>query len=88
MQWIHAIWRDVGKNFRPGRWTKICLLTSEKWTATTSTVATEPSEKILSHPSFLLTVPLAGGKQNQHEAAAPAGVDHAVDQLSPPARHW
>ena len=58
--------------------------TSEKQT---STVATEFSEKILSRPSFLSTVPLAGGKRNQHKAVAPAGADHAVDQLPPPACH-
>ena len=25
-QWIHAIRRDVGKHFKPGKWTKICSL--------------------------------------------------------------
>ena len=25
-QWTHAIRRDVGKYFRPGKWTKICSL--------------------------------------------------------------
>ena len=25
-QWIHAIRRDVGKYFKPGKWTKICSL--------------------------------------------------------------
>ena len=25
-QWVHTIRRDVSKHFKPGRWTKICLL--------------------------------------------------------------
>lgn len=88
MQWICAIRQDVVRTSDQAGGRRYVCCTSEKRTSTTSTVATELSEKILPWPSFFSTVPLAGGKWNQHEAVAPAGVDHAVAQLPPPARHW